>query len=160
MTVRAAVLMTTALLLVPVALGDVVPPPKPEPAAPATAPTVPATTPTAPAAPAGGGEGGGGKVEPGASGDPAAPAEPAAAEPPNPRAIAASSLVQRDGTHDLGGNARIVIAEGFAYLGAADTRKLLTEVWGNPPDVSAQALGAIVPKGVSPRRELGGGHHL
>lgn len=148
MTVRAAALMTTVLLFAPVALGDVLPP-KSEPAvpaAPATAPAVPSAPSAAPAA----GDEGDSKVDAGASGDPSAPVEPAAAVPPDPRALAASSLVQRDGTHDLGGKARIVIAEGFAYLDAADTRKLLTEVWGNPPDVGAQALGAIVPKGVSP----------
>ncbi len=151
MTVRAAALMTTALFLAPVALGDVVPP-KSEPAAPATAPAVPAAPATAPAV---GGEGGGGQGAPGTAADPAtAPTEPAAAaEPPSPREIAANSLVQRDGTHDLGSKARIVIAEGFAYLDAADTKKLLTEVWGNPPDVGAHALGAIVPKGVSPLAE-------
>ena len=142
MTVRAAALMTTALLLAPVALADVLPPPKPEPSAPAVPTTDPAK-PSEPATPpAGGGEGAGGQVT---------PAGPATAAPPSPSEVAANSLVQRDGTHELaGGKARVVIAEGFAFLDAADTKKLLTEVWGNPPDVGAHALGAIVPKGVSP----------
>lgn len=148
MTVRTAALMTTALFLVQSAFADVVPP-KPEgapaPAAVPTQPTVPA------AAPAGGGEGGGGAVVAPEGAGAAAPADAPKAEAPSPREIAANSLVQRDGTHELpGGKARIVIAEGFAFLNAADTRKLLTEVWGNPPDVGASALGAIVPKGVSP----------
>ena len=61
------------------------------------------------------------------------------------------ALVQRDGTHELpGGKARIAVSEGFAFLDASDTTKLLTEVWGNPPEVATGALGAIVPKGVSP----------
>lgn len=148
MTVRTAALMTTALFLVQSAIADVVPP-KPEGApSPAAAPTLP----TAPAAaPAGGSDGGGGAVVAPEGAGATAPADAAKAEPPSPREIAANSLVQRDGTHELpGGKARIVIAEGFAFLDAADTRKLLTEVWGNPPDVSASALGAIVPKGVSP----------
>ncbi|MFM9863871.1 MAG: DUF2167 domain-containing protein [Micropepsaceae bacterium] len=147
MTVRAAALMTTALFLAPVALADVLPP-KPEPA-------VPAAPATAPAAPGTGSEGVGGQVTPETAGDPAAaPGEGAKVEPPNPREIAANSLVQRDGTHELpGGKARIVIAEGFAFLDAADTKRLLTDVWGNPPSVGAQALGAIVPKGVSPFAE-------
>lgn len=141
MTVRTAALMTTALFFAPVALADVLPP-KPEPAAPAAeTEKAPAVTPAAPTA------------TPESATDPAAtPTDGAkAAEPPNPREVAANSLVQRDGTHEVaGGKARIVIAEGFAFLDAADTKKLLTEVWGNPPDVGAQALGAIVPKGVSP----------
>ncbi len=123
MTVRAAALMTTALFLVQATFADVLPP-KPEPAAPATDPAVPATT----------------------------PAVPADAEKKlDPREVAANSLVQRDGAHDLpGGKAHIVVAEGFAFLDAADAKKLLTEVWGNPPEVGKDALGAIVPKGTSP----------
>jgi uncharacterized membrane-anchored protein len=139
MTVRAAALMTTALFLAPVALADVLPP-KPEPAAPAA---VPEKAPATPATPV---------TAPEASETPAVtPADGAKAEPVNPREVAANSLVQRDGTHEVaGGKARVVIAEGFAFLDAADTKKLLTEVWGNPPEVGAQALGAIVPKGVIP----------
>ncbi len=129
MTVRAAALMTTALFLVQATFADVLPP-KPEPAAPATDPATPTTAPA----------------------DATTPAVPADAEKkPDPREVAANSLVQRDGAHDLpGGKAHIVVAEGFAFLDAADAQKLLTEVWGNPPDVGKDALGAIVPKGVSP----------
>jgi uncharacterized membrane-anchored protein len=136
MPVRAAALMTTALFLVQSTFADVLPP-KPEPAAPATDPAVPATDPAVPAT---------------APADATTPAVPADAEKKlDPREVAANSLVQRDGAHDLpGGKAHIVVAEGFAFLDAADTQKLLTQVWGNPPDVGKDALGAIVPKGVSP----------
>ena len=152
MSVRTAALMTTALFLAQSAVADVVPPKPQEAAAPAAAPTQPAVpAPGAPdAAPAPGSDAAAAPEGAGA----AAPADAAKAEAPSPREVAANSLVQRDGTHELpGGKARIVIAEGFAFLDAADTRKLLTEVWGNPPDVGASALGAIVPKGVSPFAE-------
>lgn len=81
-----------------------------------------------------------------------APADGAAkpAAEVSPQEVLANSLVQRDGTIDLpGGQARVVVAEGFAYLNAADTAKLLTEIWGNPPGSGEGVLGAIVPKGVS-----------
>ncbi len=149
MTLRAAALMTTALFVVPPAFADVVPPKPQDVSAPAAAPTQPAVPAAAPKA---GGESGGGVVAPEGSGEAApAPADGAKAEAPNPREIAANSLVQRDGTHELpGGKARVVVAEGFAFLDAADAKKLLTDVWGNPPEVGENALGAIVPKGVSP----------
>jgi uncharacterized membrane-anchored protein len=68
----------------------------------------------------------------------------------DPREAIAKSLVQRDGTIDLqGGQARVTIAEGFAFLDPADTKKLLTDLWGNPPDASEGVLGAIVPRDVS-----------
>jgi uncharacterized membrane-anchored protein len=157
MNVRAAALMTTALFVVPLALADVVPPKPadvptaapaamPQPAAPVAPATAPATAPVpAPAgAPA---------VAPTGEASAAGDAVPAAAEPAkelSPQEVVANSLVQRDGTHELaGGKARIAVAEGFAFLDAADTKKLLTDVWGNPPQVSSDALGAIVPKGVS-----------
>lgn len=144
MKVRAAALITTAVFLVQSALADVVPPPKQDPAAPA----LPATTPEKPAAPAATPAT---PTEGQAAPETTTPTEAAKVEPSDPRENLANSLVQRDGTHDVaGGKARVVIAEGFAFLDAADTKKLLTDVWGNPPEVGARALGAIVPKGVSP----------
>lgn len=71
-------------------------------------------------------------------------------ESTDPREAVVKTLVQRDGTIDLpGGQARVVVTEGFAFLDAADTTKLLTDIWGNPPQVSEGVLGAIVPRDVS-----------
>lgn len=76
--------------------------------------------------------------------------DPGAVAAPTPQDLAANSLVQRDGTIVLpGGQASVVVAEGFAYLDPADAAKLLTQVWGNPPGAGEGVLGAIVPKGVS-----------
>lgn len=41
--------------------------------------------------------------------------------------------------------ARFNLNDNFRYLGAADARKVLENLWGNPPDDSV--LGMIVPKG-------------
>jgi uncharacterized membrane-anchored protein len=137
MNVRAAALMTTALFVAQAAFADVVPP-KPEQVPPAAQPVAPEAVPAQPAAPAGE------TAAPASGGETAAPAEPSAEEK------LASSLVQRDGTHELpGGKARVAVGEGFAFLDAADAKKLLTQIWGNPPDVAQNVLGAIVPKDVN-----------
>lgn len=44
-----------------------------------------------------------------------------------------------------GAKANFHLNENFRYLGAADARKVLEELWGNPPDDSV--LGLVVPKG-------------
>jgi uncharacterized membrane-anchored protein len=41
--------------------------------------------------------------------------------------------------------ARLDLDGNFRYLGAADARKVLEQLWGNPPDDSV--LGMVVPKG-------------
>ena len=41
--------------------------------------------------------------------------------------------------------ARFQFNQDFRYLGAADARKVLEQLWGNPPDDSV--LGMVVPKG-------------
>ena len=41
--------------------------------------------------------------------------------------------------------ARFKLNEDYRYLGAADARKVLEQLWGNPPDESV--LGMVVPKG-------------
>lgn len=68
----------------------------------------------------------------------------------DPRETIANGLVKRGGTVQLpGGQARIVVSEKFAFLDAADAQKLLTGVWGNPPDAAGDVLGAIIPADVS-----------
>jgi uncharacterized membrane-anchored protein len=127
MLVRTALIV--ALIALPFAALADIPPPSDTPALPDT--TAPAPVPeTAPAE------------------SPAAPAD--GVPTPSAEEIKANGLVKRDGTITLeGGQARVVVAEGFAYLDKADTMTLLTELWGNPPDAVTGALGAIVPKDVS-----------
>jgi uncharacterized membrane-anchored protein len=57
-----------------------------------------------------------------------------------------STLHWRDGEVAVPGTqARLRLGDGFRYLEAADARKVLEQVWGNPPDHSV--LGMVVPKG-------------
>lgn len=57
-----------------------------------------------------------------------------------------STLQWRDGEVAVpGAQARLRLGDEFRYLEAADARKVLEQVWGNPPDDSV--LGMVVPKG-------------
>ena len=59
------------------------------------------------------------------------------------------SLTPRKGTVDLAeGLAVIDVPEGFFFLDADDTGRVLTEAWGNPPD--SGALGMLLPDGMTP----------
>lgn len=61
------------------------------------------------------------------------------------RALVAS-LQFRDGEIAVpGAQARFKLGEEFRYLEAADARKVLEQLWGNPPDESV--LGLVVPRG-------------
>ena len=61
------------------------------------------------------------------------------------RALVAS-LAWRDGEVAVpGAQARFKLSEEFRYLEAADARKVLEQLWGNPPDESV--LGMVVPRG-------------
>ncbi len=56
-----------------------------------------------------------------------------------------SKLSFKTGTVDLlGGKVQLVLPEGYRYLDAADTEKVLVE-WGNPP--GQKSVGMVVPKG-------------
>lgn len=57
-----------------------------------------------------------------------------------------ASLHWRDGEVSVpGALARLRLDNDFRYLEAADARKVLEQLWGNPPDDSV--LGMVVPKG-------------
>ncbi len=67
-----------------------------------------------------------------------------------------ASLKQKTGTVSLpGGIASLKLNDEFYYLDPADTERLLTDGWGNPPGF--KTLGMIVPKAVSPLSERGWG---
>ncbi|MGB3125648.1 MAG: DUF2167 domain-containing protein [Pseudomonas sp.] len=90
-----------------------------------------------------------------------------AASTPAPAAVEASapaetaehflaSLKQQTGTVTLpSGIATLKLNDEFYYLNPADTERLLTDGWGNPPGF--KTLGMIVPKAVSPLSERGWG---
>ncbi|GAB3387695.1 DUF2167 domain-containing protein [Lysobacter fragariae] len=57
-----------------------------------------------------------------------------------------AALAWKDGTVTVdGAHATLKLDPNFRYLGAADARKVLENLWGNPPDDSV--LGMVVPKG-------------
>lgn len=67
-----------------------------------------------------------------------------------------ASLTFRDGKIQLPGQiATLDLPSNFRYLDPADTGKLLSEGWGNPP--GAKTLGMIVPAEVNPLSSAGWG---
>ena len=71
-------------------------------------------------------------------------AAPAGAQQ-DPQAIV-DSLYYQQGTIPLGSNlATLRLTPAFRYLNPADTRKVLVELWGNPPESVGETMGAIVP---------------
>jgi uncharacterized membrane-anchored protein len=48
----------------------------------------------------------------------------------------------------VGGKAKIKLSEDFRFLDSANARKVLVEVWNNPPEAGS-VTGMIVPKGVN-----------
>lgn len=64
------------------------------------------------------------------------------------------SLRFRDGEVAVpGADARLRLGSGFRYLEAADARRVLEQLWGNPPDESV--LGLVVPEGRGLREDDG-----
>jgi len=74
-------------------------------------------------------------------------AAPAAAQQ-DPQAIL-DSLYLQQGTVPLGNNlATLQLTPAFRYLNPADTKKVLVDLWGNPPESVGETMGAIVPADV------------
>jgi len=77
--------------------------------------------------------------------------------PPAPAATAApdyswvDKLPRQIGQVDLAGaKAKLNLGEDYYFLDAAESRRVLTEVWGNPPDSANGVLGMVFPKGFGP----------
>ena len=80
----------------------------------------------------------------------------AAAEPAETAEHFLASLKKKTGTVTLpSGIATLKLNDEFYYLDPADTERLLTDGWGNPPGF--KTLGMIVPTAVSPLSERGWG---
>lgn len=61
------------------------------------------------------------------------------------------SINQQTGEITLQGNvATLNVPETFYYLNQGDTKKVLTEVWGNPPDTANGVLGMLFPAESTP----------
>lgn len=86
------------------------------------------------------------------AGGPLCPAQTPAADSPAPSARpAAPKLTLRTGKITLqDGLADLNLPTEFCYLDQNDARKLLVDIWGNPPDAAQDQLGMIVPAGFDP----------
>jgi uncharacterized membrane-anchored protein len=85
-----------------------------------------------------------------------AAAAPAASAPQRTAEQFLASLTFREGKIKLPGDiATLDLPASFRYLDPADTARLLSDGWGNPP--GAKSLGMIVPAGVNPLSEAGWG---
>jgi uncharacterized membrane-anchored protein len=73
----------------------------------------------------------------------AAPAASAQDREEQLRQFNASLQYQQGDVAVAGAHATLHLREGFRYLAPADTRRVLEELWGNPPDDSV--LGMLVP---------------
>ncbi len=81
-----------------------------------------------------------------------APAWSAPAAPQAERDLSwVKELQRRTGTIDLPqAKAHLVLGEDYYFLNAADTRRVLVDAWGNPPQSADGVLGMILPKRFSP----------
>jgi uncharacterized membrane-anchored protein len=61
------------------------------------------------------------------------------------------SLDYKDGLVALGvGGVQLKVPQGFYYLSAEHSRRVLTEAWGNPPATAENVLGMIMPSNQTP----------
>jgi len=57
-------------------------------------------------------------------------------------------LHYQEGSAELpGGMARLDLPKGFRYLNPADAKKVVVDLWGNPPQSANDILGLVVPAG-------------
>jgi uncharacterized membrane-anchored protein len=57
-------------------------------------------------------------------------------------------LHYQEGTAELpGGMAHLDLPKGFRYLNPADAKKVVVDLWGNPPQSANDILGLVVPAG-------------
>lgn len=71
-----------------------------------------------------------------------------------PLAGAASGLSYQTGDIPLlDGKASLHTGSNLRYLGAADARRVIADLWGNPPEAAADVLGLIVPAGLAPEAD-------
>jgi uncharacterized membrane-anchored protein len=67
------------------------------------------------------------------------------------------SLNYQQGTVLIGAaNVRLTVPNGFYFLGADDSRRVLVDLWSNPSTVAQNALGMIFPAGETPVDDVWG----
>ena len=71
-------------------------------------------------------------------------------------AVEASLHPQKGDVAIPGANATLHLGEAYYYLPPADAKRVLTEVWGNPPAVADGVLGIVLPAGKSASESVWG----
>ena len=67
------------------------------------------------------------------------------------------SLDYQQGAIVLGaGGVELRVPQNFYFLSAAHARRVIVEVWGNPPGTAEKVLGMIIPTGKTPVDETWG----
>ncbi len=86
---------------------------------------------------------------------PASPAPESTPDPEEQRIIGIlKSLRPQTGKITLKeGVADLNVPEQFRYLDATDTRKVLVDLWGNPPGAAEGTIGMLIPKGFTDGEE-------
>ncbi|QJE98047.1 DUF2167 domain-containing protein [Luteolibacter luteus] len=65
-------------------------------------------------------------------------------------AKALAGITYAEGTAQLpGGIARLELPAGFRFIDSADARKVVVDLWGNPPQQASDLMGMVVPAGES-----------
>ncbi|WP_026187419.1 DUF2167 domain-containing protein [Ensifer sp. BR816] len=77
--------------------------------------------------------------------------------PPEAAAVVESLDFKQGAVTLSGANAQLQVPEEFYFLDPADTRKVLVELWGNPPQSADGYLGMILPAKYAPEAEGGWG---
>lgn len=80
-----------------------------------------------------------------------AEAKPSAPEPKGPDVSWQEKLSHRTGVIQLSaGGARLTVGPGYYFLDETDSRKVLVDGWGNPPEAADGVLGMIFPAKYQP----------
>ena len=75
---------------------------------------------------------------------------PAADDTPRPKRQMPTLHYQQGKITLSDGLAELNVPDNFRFLNAEDARKVVVEVWGNPPQVADSVIGLLVPAGTEP----------
>lgn len=85
-----------------------------------------------------------------------APTETAANRDAAARAIAESLTPRRGAVAIPSAQATLDLGTAYDFYGEQDAKRILTELWGNPPEASSNVLGLVMPAGASPLSDAWG----
>ena len=83
--------------------------------------------------------------------DPAASATADDTPAPGRRRVMPTLNYQKGDITLSNGLAHLKVPDTFRFLDAADARKVVVDVWGNPPEVGRSVIGMLLPAGMGPQ---------